>query len=235
MTIAVIGTPQENSLLTATSIAVTLTGVTAGSTLAVFATCESGRSMTGIGTGGAAGCADSVNGSYGAAPVQNIPDTTDTQRVACWLLQNSASGNPVVTVTFDASANFTGIWAAEVGGAATASADGSNGNWQATPTTTTDATTSGTITPSTQPGLIVSVCSNTNGTGATTAGTGFTDHGTGWAQAGPARFESKRYTTTSPIAGTYTAASNVDHVSLAMLFKEAGGGGGDTLLGQSCL
>lgn len=209
------GTPQENSLLTAATIAVTLPPVTAGSSIAVFGSCESAETMA---------CADSVNGSYGAA-VDDINDAGDGQRVTSFKFQNSAAGTPVVTITFSATTNFTGMFAVEVLGAAAASFDGHNGQVQATPTTGTDAVTSGTATPTAQPGLIVALSSNTSGAAAPAAGTGFTDHGSGWAQAGPARLESKRYTATSAIAGTFTAGSNSAHATLQMLFKEASSGG----------
>lgn len=206
----------ENSLLTTPTLTFTFPSLTAGSSIGVYGSCEGSETMT---------CADTLNGSYGAA-VDDILDVPDGQRVTSFKFQNSAgSATPVVvTLTFSAATNFTGGFATEVGGAATASYDGHNGQVQATPTTSTDAVTSGTATPTAQPGLILSCSSNTSGAAAPSAGTGFTDHGTGWVNAGPARLESKRYTATSAIAGTFTAGSNSAHTTLSLFFKETGAG-----------
>ena len=60
---------------------------------------------------------------------------------------------------------------------------------------------------------------------APSAGTGFTSTATGWGFGGTAlaRAESQRYTDTTGHAATFTAASNVAHLTVGFMFDEASG------------
>ena len=162
---------------------------------------------------------------------QAILDTADSQKYAEYVSTTTTSSTSItITVNLDIQAVFNGIAVKEIGGASGwDSPNGKAGQYQAAPTTTTDATTStNTGTLSTQPALVSGFCANSGNAAVPAAGTGFTSNGTGMAIAGAAtcRGESKRVTATTAVAATFTAAANTAHVTTAVIFKESGGGGG---------
>lgn len=164
---------------------------------------------------------DSVNGSWGAA-VQSVDDGTKT--TARFLFPNTAAGTPVVTVTYGITALNRGLWINEVRNAAVSPLDGSAGQTQASPGNGTDAITSGTATNTNQPGLILGLSfdDRTVAPVAPAPGTAFIDNGAGWTFAGgnQARLESKRITTTTAVAATFTGTTGVVPTTLMVLLDE---------------
>lgn len=92
-------------------------------------------------------------------------------------------------------------------------------NYQGTPTTATDATTSTALTPAAQPGVLVGYTFD-DFAAVTNTGTGFTDRGVSAADAS-VRWEDKSISSTAAIAATYTSANNYPHVTLAVYWQEA--------------
>lgn len=189
--------------------------VTAASSIVAFAVAPAGTGMT---------CSDSVNGSYGAAKI-TVEDNNGNRFVA-FAISGAGAGSTTVTV-----ANADGVAVFEAGGVKSSGAyDGQNSNVQPSPGTAADTVTSGTITPSAQPALLVAMTMHVAFFPFATpdAGTGFTNHGTSWGFGGAngARFESLRVTSTSAVAATFSPTSNSEHASLAILLLEDTGGGG---------
>jgi hypothetical protein len=203
---------------TGTTIAVTLT-VTAGSVLYVFVCHDS------TGTAGTIACADNVNGTYGAA-LDDVNDATNAQRAAHFSFANSASGSITVTATLGTTHLAKGIWVVEIGGAKGISPlDGHAGQHQTSPGTGANAVSTGTISNTIQPAMLVAfglVEDLTNG--APTAGTGFTSTKTAFAFGGVAlcRSENKTLSTTGAQAGTFTTVSTNDTLVFGAIFDIAG-------------
>lgn len=215
--IAVGQSAQTTATATGTTLAQAFAGaVVAGSTLCCFVECLDVTSET-------ISVSDSVNGSWGAA-VRSVDDGTKT--VAQFQFQNTAAGTPTVTATFGVTTTVRAIWIVEVRNAAVSSLDGFAGQNQASPGAGTDAVTSGNATNAKQPALIVALSSDhrTISPVAPAAGTGFVDNGAGWTFSGgnQARLESKRVTTATAIAATFTGTSGVVPTTLMALFDELG-------------
>lgn len=176
-------------------------------------------------------CADSVNGSYGTAK-DLINDTLGSDQfvMAQFVFDNTASGTPTITITPGASSGFLAVCIREIGG--TSGYDGPNGHaaqqQSGPPGTGANAVSSGTATPSVQPGLISALSNDPSDTNAPTAGTGFTSGISGWqfGLGSPSmRTESKRYTATSAVAATFTGTSATDsYITFAAFFKESAAG-----------
>lgn len=97
------------------------------------------------------------------------------------------------------------------------------------PSTTTDATTTGNLTPSSQPALLFGLCIDPNSGFSISSGTGFTSRGQMAARntgAGDTSIaEDKRLTSTSAVACTWTCGgtSATPSWAFAAIFTEAGG------------
>lgn len=219
MTASIIQTATNDAQATGGAITCTFASpVTAGNTILVFASLDSGGGAS-IST-----IADSVNGSYGAAKI-TVVDATDGETVAAFLFPNSASGTPTVTLTPSANCDFRALTASEIGGAATASYGGSAGQVQNA--TGADGVTTGNVTPTGQPALLVALSMSTGNFpgSAPAAGTGFTSGGVFWlfgqgAGTEYSRLESKRVTSTSPVAATFTQVANVAHTQIVVAVLE---------------
>jgi hypothetical protein len=206
-----------------TSQAVTLTGVTAGSSIHVFLFYRDAAVVVTV--------ADSQNGSY-PATVDIIADTTDTNNALQTHFDNSAGGTLVITATFATQVHDTAIWAVEVGGTSGAGAfDGHAGIDQHTaPGTGTDAITVGPPSPNNAnaPALVVALSADATFSSplAPVPGTGFTDKGSDWTNSGNAiaRLESKRITAAAA-AATWTASTNKQnhpYLNLMAVYDESG-------------
>lgn len=223
MTISVLQERMSDATAGATTIVLAFSGaVTVGSVLHVVATGDSAQTIS--------TCSDSVNGSYGAA-LDTVVDTADNQRMAHFYFKNTGAGTPSVTVTFSASCANRTICIREIGGAdTTASVLAHTGQFEVAGVSGTDAITTGTATNASQPALISGVAMNGAGTQSPAAGTGFTSvaNGLGW-QLGTGinlgRAESKRITTTTAVAATWTNASGSPYIQVMAIFAEAGAGG----------
>lgn len=187
-----------------------------GSSLHIWATCSSSPTPT-------FSCSDTLNGSLGS-PLDFIT-SPGGQCYGHWILDGSLSGADSVTVNFGATVGQAQIIIKEVGGTSgldtSATAGGHKSADQINPGTGTDAVSSGSITPSKQPGLVSCITSCVTGTASLTVGTGFTlDH----AFSSNTQTEHLRYTSTSPVAGTWTDANGASNemITFAACFKEAG-------------
>lgn len=219
MTISVLQSDKQTSSgTTVTSQALTFTSsVTAGSSIWVVISHDTTHTVT---------LADNLNGSYGAA-LDTVTDSTDGEIVKHFKFDNSAAGSITVTATFTSGNAFGSIWILEIGG--TSGYDGiHSANLQLFPvSTSTDVITSGTATPNTQPGLIVALSTDTGTVSSPAVGTGFTAGNAGAAgwnfgtANNSARVESKRYTSLSSLAATFTATNTDSHITVAAFFKEA--------------
>lgn len=199
----------------ATTIAVTLT-VTAGSTLVVWGTNDSG------GGHDVSTVADSVNGSHGAA-VDNVNDATNAQRIFSFRKENCGAGSTTVTITYSASSTFRGICVQEWAGVKTSGALDGHAAQAQTPGLGTDATSSGSPTNTSQPAGVGAVTISLGASNAN-AGTGFTSSTTMFG--GAARAEWRTITTTGApnagAAGTFTALGATDpHLTSAVVLDEA--------------
>lgn len=208
----------DSSFSVGTTLSVTLNGVQTGSTLVALYTNDTSASST-------ASAADNLNaGSY--TPVETVNDTGNGQKTGMFYMPNSVSGNVALTVTWSAGEFTKGIWLGEIRGAVKDSSvlAGHNSQLQNTPGTSTDGLTSNTATPSGQPALVFGFSFHEVG-GAPSAGTGFSTGIVAWNSGQfsglGARSESKRITSTSAVAATFTAGANNSHVTLMGIFLEA--------------
>lgn len=156
-----------------------------------------------------------------------VRDAGNGQSITHYKSSATAAGGVVVTANLSGSFTDRGIVVKEIGGS-DGNVVGNAGQLQATPTTTTDATTSGnTGTLTEAPALLSGICIASGGAGQPAAGTGFTSDGVGWTFGGGTnlmRSESKRNTTTAAAAATFTAAANSSHMSLVAAWGEAASG-----------
>lgn len=160
---------------------------------------------------------------------------TDGISYAAYECKNvGTTGSTQITVTFIASAGHAGMAGVDVSGLSNTAAAQSAQQGQTNPGTTTNATTSGNVTPASQPAMLFGLSQSIAGIYATgvSAGTGFTSHtltnfpavnGTGAAVA-----EDLRLTSTSAVAATFTDSNGTadDIVTFGIVVPEASGGGG---------
>lgn len=175
-------------------------------------------------------CSDTLNGSYGAA-LDTIDMAADTGRYAHFNFDNSAAGANTVTITPNATSGFLAILIREIGGTSGLDAGKHAANIQLAPGTVANAVTSGLVTPSTQPGLISALATDSTNDVAPLIGSGFTTGIPAWTFGGvnSAQTESLRYTGLIAIAATFTATSATDnYATLAAFYKEIGSGGTNT-------
>lgn len=172
------------------------------------------------------GISDSVNGTW-TGPLNTGGDTGD-QFTQQWVFVNSAAGTGgsftvTIIVTFDPGAGFicsdavcvTGVTASPVSAHTTTASFGNSG---------ANSVTSGNMTPGAQPALIVALAADNNTNTAPNAGTGFTSAGSTFGFAGvSATIESKRITSTTPVAATFTPNNaSGDWCVQAMILTESG-------------
>lgn len=169
-------------------------------------------------------CADTVNGSYGTK-ILDVYESTNQQRVVAFKFLNAAAGSPVATVSI-ATAEYAAAMCFVVSDS-DGNAPTTIGQPQLTPGTGADGLTSTALTPTSASGLLLGLAAITGTPGTTpAAGTGFSSLGTGWTDtADVARAESKAFSSTSPIAATFTAGANTGHITIALAFYDTGGPG----------
>lgn len=181
---------------------------------------------------------DSVSGS--GSPYTFIGEVDDTALVdsesyAHYYMANVAGGGDYVvsfydTLVFEAGRlQYIGVTAYEIVNAAAVSPLVGHAELGPTPYsgTTTDSIT-GAVTNSAQPALIVASCGSNAGTApvaAPASGTGFTDLGAQWDFTGNGtsrwiRGESKRVTTATSQAITFTPTGTDNYMTVAAAFKE---------------
>jgi hypothetical protein len=181
----------------ATTIAVTLT-VAAGSALHVYVM-ENAN-----GSGGSITLSDNLGQTYTQSSA-----VTDASRIARdFYLIGAAAGSTTITATMSLGAFVAGIWVKEIGQCS--GYQSGSGQLQLSPGAGTDAVTSNTATPSSQPALVSGFTFGDNNADTTVAGTGFTTGLNTWPLFGAGLVglsEHLRVTSTSAIAATYTATA----------------------------
>jgi hypothetical protein len=216
------------------------TGTGSGAGIALLAACTNDTSVASSPTAN-----DNVNaGAY--TLLGDITSTADGQRFAIFGHNNcAASTATTLTINWGLSVTFQGSVLIECTGvfAGAGAIDKTTGQPQATPTTGTDATTSGTTGTLSDSiaSLVVGLVQNTAGAANPAQGTGFSPPTTGaasfWNFAGllaflQARVEYKRVTgTNAGQAATFTAGNNSGHVTFVVtLLENAPPAGGVTTL-----
>lgn len=154
-----------------------------------------------------------------------------------FLLLNAANASTTVRITSESPnvMDYPAIAVVEVSGIVTSSAlVGNAGQSQSSPGTGTDAITSGnTGTLTGQPAAVLAMVQNIDSDSTPAAGTGYTsqdsyrawDYGGGVSLGG--RFEHKRVTATTAVAGTFTDATNgggSPYQTIVVALAESGGG-----------
>lgn len=187
--------------------------VSQGSTLHICVTCNNNFSISSVTDG---------SNTYNLLDAFNA--TTGSRRVSHYAAYNVSAGSYTVSANYSGSVDARFIGIKEIGGVKAAPLDKNTGQIQATPTTTTDATTSGnTATLSTQPALVSGWCISTQyGGAADTEGTGYTLESKAAFASGGMYYvaENKRVTATTAVAATFTSAANFEHVSVVAVFDE---------------
>jgi hypothetical protein len=235
---------------------VTIDDPSAGSSISLAITVLAGSSIHVI---GGCGNADNIAASNpltatvpGGAPaftptlLDNVLDSVNSQRLAHWAEDGLAAGTYTLTLTFAASsATYRSLTIKEIAetngydAAATAAHAAQN---QASPGTGVGGVSSGnTSSLSAQPILISAVSQDVQngvapavhtaaGFASDTPG-GQTLMGYGGAAGGASA--SRRVTSTAALAGTFTAANNVAHITVAAVFLEAAASGDATAPGAT--
>ena len=199
-----------------TTIAVTITGVTAGNTLVAF-----------VGNGDPAGTT-TVTVSDGASYTQAgsyTRDTVNTQMSSVFYLENAGSGSHTVTATLSSARDYRRIRVIEISGLQISSSlDGAVSAYQASPGTGTDGISAANISLNTNANnFLLGLTQNTGdvdpGSGTLSAGTNYTISGTNRILG----VESRSVTSTGTYAATFTQSSNFSATTHLVQFKEAGG------------
>lgn len=211
------------------TIPVTLdANITAGNAVAVFVHEQSATRAT------RGSVADSA-GAYTRPGSAIANDLVNAWGLDTFYKLNHAGGTAVVTFT-PTTSSTCGIVVVEISGIATGAGgfDVEQRNYQALPTTATDAVTTGAQTNTAQPGLLVACALNSGASATPAAGTGLTNVTTCWSIFGTtsARVERKAVSTIGSQSATWTTSSNTGHICAFMLFIDASA---DTLMGQALL
>lgn len=220
-----------NDSLGVTSLALAFSvNNTAGNTIAVFG-------ADGSGTGGSESCADSANGTYGAAGV-TVNDTNDNNTGFGFSKSSIAAGANTVTLTSASGTINMGICIVEMSGVT--ARDGAAGQAQAGVATTANAITSGNGTNAAT-AFMVGFCWAVSSTLIAAAGTGFTSTAagnvavSGWTNLGGGsagtRLEWKASVAPGNNAATFTGSASNDWVTMMMMFDESSGVVAPSLMG----
>lgn len=203
----------DNNGLSQTTIAVSLTGVAAGSSFHVFV-------LTNHNYVPLSGVADNVNGALTQRGTA-ADDATGSRNVSQWTIDGLTAGAHTVTVTFLAAFNQVGTLVVLEIGATSGFSVTANGNTQVAPGTGANAISSSAATNS-GTALISSLTLANSGT-IPAAGTGYTAGLTGTPVSLAAAFccESARVTTNQSNLATYTTTAGANRFLTAMaIFNE---------------
>lgn len=204
-----IDTASYNGNSPSASVAVTINGVTAGSSLLAFVTWNgSAVSCTGVSDGGAYTLGQSVYSSF----------TEQNSRIA--LLEAASSGSHTVVASFSANASYRAIRVIEIDGVG--ALDAWTGINTASPSTATDALTSGSVTSTDNNAIVVGLAINVDTSVAPSAGTAFTSHYSD-AVTGD-RIESRTQATAGSTSALFTAADTSPHQAFVVVFRALAAG-----------
>jgi hypothetical protein len=192
--------------------------------------------------------------SFGSAQASSVSDGTNTY-ARCgtaytdtvvsniweiWMAKNVAAvTGGTLTATFGApDFGYAAIaYLRYTGLDTTANVQTTLGSTQNPGSATTDAITSGNMTPTSQPAMVLGFTVDMTGNAGTiSAGTGFTSRSTlaNWASTLGflCRAEDKRITSTSAVAATFTASSGASgaFMTFGAVFTEAAAGGGGAVI-----
>lgn len=219
------GFNADDSGASSTTIAVTMTGVTAGNHLVAFAGWTDPSTVT-------ASVSDGSAFTQTAAKV-NLAASNQSSQV--FYRENVGSGSHTITATLSLTEPFRRLRVLEVSGLATASSlDQGTGAAQGAPGTGANGVSSGASSATTNAtdfvlGFSQDVTENDPGTGTMTAGTGYTISGTSITMSA----ESKSVAATGAQTATFTQSVNNARTTHVVAFKEASST--STLMGQACL
>lgn len=202
-----------------TTIATTITGVTAGSALVVL-----------VGYGSAVATISGVSDgtAYTAAADGACIDSVNTQSSRVYYLLNAGSGSHTVTATFSTSVTGRRIRVVEVSGIATTAAEDKSANQQqnAVGTTTDSISSSATAATSNANDFVLGLTQDTSngdpGTGTLSAGTGYTLSGANQIIG----VEGKLVSSTGAQTATFTDTKNANRTTHVLALKTTISGGG---------
>jgi hypothetical protein len=192
-------------------VTVTITGVAAGSTLVVFAIDGTIASTTAF-----ASCSDGT--AFTQIGTTQI-DTPTASSFALWSRSNVASGSHSVVVTATTPGDGVIVFVVEVSAPASGAVLGFAFSVQASPTTATDALTTGTVSGSwTQAATLIGFGCDTN-QNVVNAGTGFTSRAT-LVGTFTAYVQEETKSVSAPAAATFTNTVNDASFSAAVAIAE---------------
>lgn len=222
MTIAV--AQEGRNSVTGSAASETLgSAVAAGSSIHVFCSTNGGTAPT-----------FAVTDNHGSTYTARGPVLADVSASHFWqqfTADNVSAGSLTVTNTVTNGGPNSVVIVREISGTS-----GFDTNAQSTTSpgaSGTDAATSGSATPSVQPGLISAICTESLGSYALSAGTGFT---LGTSFFTTQITEQLRYTSTAAAAATFSATGSTGsftYFALAAFFKETAVAPPPPLVGQS--
>lgn len=212
------------------------TGNTGGSTIAATGSAVgSGNTVVGIVTwaGATTTTLSSVkdNQSNTYTVKDTVPDTSNDQAQASFVLGNITNGPVTITATFSNSTVFRTIIWDEYSGAAALSdpTDGHTGQLQPTPGTGTDAVKSGNITTTVNGDLIYGGTIDTSAATLASSGTGFTSR-TSDTVGAACITEDMTQATAGLVAATFTVGTSVACATFVIAVKAPSAG--DVLASQ---
>lgn len=173
--------------------------------------------------------------------VKTVNDATNFQTTSTYECKDCAAGTFTVTAGPTSAQLYRNVVVTIYSGLDNAAANANSGTNNSAPGSGTDAVTSTNATPGAQPAMLFSHSMDSSGSETTlTAGTGFTNRGTmantETAIGVKTRIEDRRLTSTSAVAGTFTAGSGSGRfLTFAVIVPEPGGGGGGTPLFRQSL
>lgn len=203
------------------TLAIALTGVVSGDILHFTCTWDNGNHP-----GATVTFSDLTNGNW--TTLDTVLATGAGEVTAHGYVKNTATGALAVTMTLSGTNVYKCATIFELTGVAFTAPDKHAAQLQTAPGTGTDAVTSGTMTPSATPYVIIAASNGNDDTNTRVAtGTGFTSLGTIYSITGhtPLGVAEWAHSSTSPKAGTFTAnlATN-NYVTLAAIYLDAGAG-----------
>jgi hypothetical protein len=157
-----------------------------------------------------------------------LNDAPDSQSYALYECLDAAAGTFTLQQALTVAQTFRGIAYFRQSGLANTGAGQGNIVNRASPGTAANGLTGTSITPASQPGMLMSVAYDDISSGAITAGTGFTSEGVmgniDTAFGTSSRIEDKRITSTAATNSTFTAATGTDTYAVWSVFvPEASG------------
>lgn len=192
----------------ATSIALTMDSpITAGSHVLVYASCSSNTA------GALASCSDGTNAFQNA--LTQVNDTTNDQCSRLFYYESHPGGTSTITVSLGSSYPYRSMEVVEFDSLGSFVA--AIGAFQNSPSSATDAISSGNLTTSVGDYVFGFSQETSSGTVTPSLGTGFTGIGTGT----PDSTAEYKVATGTSTAATYTSASGDSRLTLAIAFAPA--------------